>query len=592
MQRVQRHLTRHAHESGMSPAYVLIAALVLVAGTATLMSRTSSALLGSLFQGQSWQARDTARIGMAYLISQINRERNRHLLAVLDSQMDANPNADRTIWTDSSASSNHKNPCLVIRDSSGTRIDWPEPSLADLNIGSVSTNQGYLYINNDGSISKTRGTASRAFRLITTNPNQNFRLARKSNLFLLDDIKTKGSFRLSVEGVVYRGSSNEIMSRTILQEDFDVIPKCCKVPFGGFEDSDSIQRGHGNNNYQVDRLNLSSNACILDGLNPDGFGVVVGASGTGGTIDATGGPTIQNPLGQIINPVYCISSDPTKCTPADNDSNNIMERIDVELPPPPMYPGSWLGTPPILTPCKNESNCPSNKNTTRGSAADAELTYYDTSSRETVLNAPGVLASNLPSNCTIHRDDLHCIYEKANLSSSLTIVTGNTSRRMRLYFPISPSDGYIIKRTGGNQLRHCKTPTCDPAPPVDNITDLSVFGCSIERGDPGCGKQTIDIQGSAGAAGFYIFAPHSDVLLTGTGEFRGVLWVNSVSMTGTTAVPIVPTSGVADVFILLGILPGESNTYDQSLTGEPATTDLFAWDMVARSAKRFRFLGN
>lgn len=43
----------------MSLVYMLIAAVVLVAGTATLMSRTSSALLGSLFQGQGWQAQAT-----------------------------------------------------------------------------------------------------------------------------------------------------------------------------------------------------------------------------------------------------------------------------------------------------------------------------------------------------------------------------------------------------------------------------------------------------------------------------------------------------------------------------------------------------
>lgn len=332
---------------------------------------------------------------------------------------------------------------------------------------------------------------------------------------------------------------------------------------------------------------------MLVGLNPDGFGVVVGASGLGGTIEATGGPTIKNPDGAIINPVYCISSDPIKCTAADNDSNNIMERMDVELPPPPLYPGNWSGTPPILQPCKNETNCPSNKNSSKGRLTDGELTYYIKTSAftGTILDATTASQVNLPSNCTLYREDIHCIFEKTALTDSIRIVTGSASRRLRIYFPVSPSDKYVIERTGGKQLSHCKTPTCDPATPVENITDLSVFGCSLERGDPGCGKQIIDIQGSAGAAGFYIFAPQSDIILTGTGGFEGVLWVNSVSMTGTTAVPVVPASGVADVFILLGILPGESNTYDQSPTGEAVTTDLFAWDMVARSSKQFRFLG-
>lgn len=103
MQRKRRPTNSSRCDSGLSIASVLVAALVLIAGSATLMNRSSSTLLGSIFQGQSWQARDTARTGMAYLISHINRERNRHLLAVLDSQMDANSNADRTIWSNSSA---------------------------------------------------------------------------------------------------------------------------------------------------------------------------------------------------------------------------------------------------------------------------------------------------------------------------------------------------------------------------------------------------------------------------------------------------------------------------------------------------------
>ncbi len=57
---------------------------------------------------------------------------------------------------------------------------------------------------------------------------------------MLDDTQNKGSFRLSVEAVVYRnGQSNEIVSSTILQEDFSVVPKCCKIPFGSHQDSTS-----------------------------------------------------------------------------------------------------------------------------------------------------------------------------------------------------------------------------------------------------------------------------------------------------------------------------------------------------------------
>lgn len=55
LSRPRRYPQFKRRDQGISLVYVLIAALALVAGTATLMSRTSSALLGSLFQGPIWQ---------------------------------------------------------------------------------------------------------------------------------------------------------------------------------------------------------------------------------------------------------------------------------------------------------------------------------------------------------------------------------------------------------------------------------------------------------------------------------------------------------------------------------------------------------
>ena len=581
-----------SQEQGFSIIYVLIAALVLIAGTATMMNRSTSTVLGSIFQGQSWQSRDVARIGMSYLISQINTEKNRHLLAVLDSQIDINASADQTLLTDSQASAYHFNPCITALDTSGTKINTP-PSLSDLNLGSAKTNGGFLYIDANGSISNTRNGATRAFLIVTTDPANNFRLARKTSLFLLDDTQTKGAFRLSVEAVVYRnGQSTQVVSSTVLQEDFSVIPKCCKVPFGGYRDPlTNVPRGHGNNNYAVtDRTNLASNSCMLPGLNPNGFGILVGADSNGGSIEATGGPVIKDGSGTAINPVYCISTDPTKCTAAYNDSNNQMDRLDIELSPPPQYPGRWSGTPPALMPCSSVASCPSNASAASGSS---QLMQYI--GGKTVFNAAAANSSTqLPGNCTLYRNDIHCIYSSIDMgpNDNLVFLSGSGTRQIRLYFPLA---GYVLKQQVGGSLAHCKDISCPTllrGPQVNNVTDLSFFGCSLERGDTGCGAQTFDIKGAGNGARFYIYAPVATVKLTGMGAFQGVLWVKNLDMTGTTAAPTVSTSGVADVFILLGILPDATNTYNNSLTGQPVTTDLFAWDMVARSTNRFRFFGN
>ncbi len=590
-----RHASHCASPNGFSLIYVLIAAAALIGGTATLMNRTSSALFGSAYQGQSLQARDVARIGMSYLISEINKERNRHLLAVSDSQVEASNTADRSIWSESSAAQYHRNPCLTGRDGQGNRIAPPIPALDNLNLGSTATNQGFLYLQADGSITRTRGNATRAFRIVTDEPSTNFRLARIKELWLLDDAKTRGTFRLSIEGVTYKGQSNAIESRTILQEDFAVIPKCCNTPFGGYIDPNTQeQRGHGTNTYSItNRSDLSSNSCMLPGLNPSGFGIVVGAGGTGGSISANGNPTIQDAAGIAINPVYCVSSSATQCTPGDNQSRNIMERIDVELPPPPLYPGSWdsATTPPTLVPCQSSNNCPSSKDSKAGIE---QLTYYDDTEKATVFNAAGVTPGNLPANCSIYRDDLHCIFGGFDIGNNLLIfLSGSSNRQVRLYFP---RGGNVIKQAGNGRFDHCKTSpiggSSGACPKPANITDLSIFGCSLERKDPGCGPQSFDITGSVNGAGFYIYAPEATVNLKGTAAFQGVLWTKSVNMTGTTAVPTVPTSGVADVFILMGILPGEDNTYNKSLSGEQSNTDLFAREQVARSTNRFRFFGN
>ncbi|QPN69265.1 hypothetical protein [Synechococcus sp. CBW1108] len=557
---------------------MLSATMILIAGTAALLNQTTSTMIGSIFQGQGREARNVARSGMSYLIGQINKEQNRHLIAVLDSQIQEGQDrtAENTLWSDSQAVNYHFNPCITSLDSAGNIRKVP-PRLAEINLGLRQENNGFFYISEDGAISKNRNGATRAFRIVNRD-RADFKLARKNNLRLLDDEGTRGIFRLSVESAIYRnGQSNELISRTILQEDFAVIPKCCKASFGGYLDpSSNKQRGHGTTNYAItSSSNLSNNLCMLPGLSPHGFGIVVGAGGVGGFIRATGSPTIRDSNETTIDPIYCISTNPSQCTSAYNNSTNKMVRLDVTLPPPPQYPGGFNGTPPILK---------------SGASAANQLCQYNDSTKQTICNAAGVTSSTqLPNNCKLYREAVHCIYSsiEVNSNDTLVFVSGNNTRQIRLYFPAS---GDVIKQKGGGSIKHCKDGCTAP---VTNITDLSLFGCSLQRKDPGCGAQNIDIKGSGSGAGFYVFAPEATINQTGTAAFQGVIWAKGIDMTGTTAAPTVPASGVADVFILLGILPGADNTFSSSITGQASPpTDLFAWDMKARSTSRFRFFGN
>ena len=253
-----------------------------------------------------------------------------------------------------------------------------------------------------------------------------------------------------------------------------------------------------------------------------------------------------------------------------------MVRLDVTLPPPPQYPGGFNGNPPTLK---------------SGASAVNQLIQYNASTKQTIFNAAGVTSSTqLPINCTLYREAVHCIYSsiEADSNDTLVFVSGNNTRQIRLYLPAS---GDVIKQKGGGSIKHCKDLGCTV--PVTNITDLSLFGCSLQRKDPGCGAQNIDIKGSGSGAGFYVFAPEATINQTGTAAFQGVIWAKGIDMTGTTAAATVPGSGVADVFILLGMLTGADNTFNSSITGKASPpTNLFAWDMKARSTNQFRYFGH
>lgn len=88
----------------------------------------------------------------------------------------------------------------------------------------------------------------------------------------------------------------------------------------------------------------------------------------------------------------------------------------------------------------------------------------------------------------------------------------------------------------------------------------------------------------------FIYMPFAEVSLSGNSKYKGVFWGNDIRIQGN-AYPIVPSSGVAEAFILLGILPDENGTFDNSIAVD-TETDFPPFDMIARSSSRFRFFGN
>ena len=156
--------------------YVLTATLILIAATATLLNQSTSSMLGSIFQGQSLQARHVARSGMAYLISQINKEKNRHLLVLPEKLKILNDNADSTLWTE--ATTNHFNPCAT--NTAQGQSSQISPSLSDLNINSNGSSN-FFYLSNEGTVTTTpTATDTRAFRIINRPNSKDLKIPLKT----------------------------------------------------------------------------------------------------------------------------------------------------------------------------------------------------------------------------------------------------------------------------------------------------------------------------------------------------------------------------------------------------------------------------
>ncbi len=533
---------------------------------------------------------------MNYLISQINKERNRHLLAVNRTQLAVDPNADQKLWGSSSSTQGNRNPCIP-KSPDGTLVP---PNLSDFNISGSPPKGNLLYINEEtGAITTQRGSARRAFRIFTDDSGQTFKLARNQPEFLdlLDDSKNKGIFRLTVEAIIYESSSSsKISSRALLQEDFDVIPKCCKVSFGRPRDGQQIGHGSYSYNLDLDDTDWMRDGCLSD---PDRFGVALGFGGSKAPLKITGGALIQNKENIPIKDILCIDSTGTCSQSGEQFNNEVVNQVvpvDLKPPAPPPFPGSWgTGSPPVLNPC-SASKCLSNLNTNQVAKANQQLTYYD-SDFGTIFDATNVDEAKLPANCIItktdlisgdQREELHCAFSSIELKGKIRFITGiygeagPSGRLLRLYFPVG---GNVVKKTGNGAIDHRKIdPTTGELKTPERYTDLSWFGCTS------CGPQSLDMQGTASSINMSIYMPLAQVALAGDSKYEGVLWTNTVSIQGN-AYPIVPASGVAEVFILLGILPDEDGTFANSITGR-AETDFLPFDMIARSSNRFRFIGN
>jgi len=599
--RLQVRASARDRNPGYSLPLVVAAALILIAGSAVLANRAGMGLLSSIFQNQSWEAKEAAEIGMTQVISELNRETNRYLM--VKRQGDSNG-----IWTTSDnpfIAATRTNPCTGATEPSYANLD------ARTGASTASdTSYGTWYIQNNGEITRTQGSATRGFRISGVTRQVIDGSASPLSIYANRPDGT-GELTLRVEGLVFRGSTQ--VATAELEKVFDLVPKCCKVSFGA---------AHGGLDYSVDAT--TNETICLGSASALGLGLIAGAGLEGGSMRLIGSTTVEDTNNNDVSPVICIVAPGTTCNDTGNTSTAVA-RVDMTLPPVKTFseafnaPGAKKGTGASLTArelveCSSStvvsgqgrnrvrtsvSDCPSNATDsiteTNLESRLSNFTYCADASLEscstTVLNS-GVSQANLPSNCVISADEstLHCNISQLTYTN-LVIATG--SRKLMLYFPDNDprvNQGVVQPATGNAKIKHCtlsanqlstaaQVAACSSAG-GGAISRVSMFGCPSSSAT--CGPQTVTLRGNNGTVGLFSYFPEGAMQLNGTPTYEGVMWGKTVNAVGT-ANFVIPAAGLTSVFEMMGMIQRNDN-------GGPTPNGLLAFDFVARATNRYRWL--
>lgn len=537
---------RHCN-GGYSLPLVLAAALILITGSAVLANRAGMGLLSAIFQNQSWEAREAAEIGMTNLISELNKERNRWLMV---KRCEGETGDCEEMWT------NGGEPNTTLRKNPCEPNILPEYSKLDPD-NAASDSYGTWYIKNNGEISSSPTGANRAYKLMsvtrqTLNRSNIDRLTPFVERNNTQSISGTGTITLQVQGQSLQTDGSPKATAT-LEKSFDLVPKCCKVSFGG---------KHGGLNYGLD--SESKSICTNNLL---GLGLLAGAAQNNtGSITIKGRATeIEDGEGTPVDPVYCIASSQNGCNLDISGAVTNVAIIDAILPPAKTFPFEPDPSPGEIETSRISSTNSSDflyKVTTR---PPKPFTYY-------VVNGS---SSSFPNHCRATSTEVHCNLSNLTYKNeNLIFVTG--TRKIRLYFPIA---GASITNSGNGSMVHCLTintnGNCSSEPTGSQITNLSLFGCQ------NCGDQTLTLRGTTSSLKLFAYFPQGSVTLAGDSEFEGLLWSNAISSLGNPTW-IVPGSGVGSVFEYMDMIPSGNS--------ETTTHNLVAYDFIARATNRYRWL--
>ena len=514
---------------GTMAATFLIIMAVLLGGLA-ISNRSSLAELASAYQSQSRDAKAAADSGMAAVVSELNRHRNRQLLVNACRLETATP---AQIATDNAV----KVPDGRAFANIGTTFPTSSaiPTAQTLNIGDGSQQRWRLV---DVECSATAANVKQG---TVANPMTGAAAVPPSS----------GELTLTVRGFALRGGS--VVATSTLQQTLEVVPKCL----------DRSLRGLGN------AFGNDIRRCVL----APGFGFVAGAADDNtGDLVISGGAYNLN-----VDPVTCIATSASGCV--DGLAHTSVNVVDVNLPPPLATANTTCrsATPPascnvtvvsdLTLASRNFASWPAPWNTlcTREDANGG-------------ASPPGTFQT---ISCSLNRlstgNNVELFFDTSGTTAADTIP-------VRLHFPNASTSGQrsVTRGNGSSGIFQCDSDagaiSCTTATQgAPRAADLALFGCAPGAAAP-CGAQFLDLGNGNGASqSMFLYFPLGTIEMGGTPDFKGVIWTNDFKANGNISVTISPTD-LESVCSLMKFCGSDDSLYES-----------FSIDYITRAVKRLTY---
>jgi hypothetical protein len=523
-------------------AATMMVVIAIILGSLVIASRTGMGLLGSAYQNESREARAAAEIGMAQVVSELNRPRNRQLLVNACRLLDSTPTQIATLLT------------LKVPDGRAT------PDIT------ATFDQGLSTIPSSQTIPIDGGAVQR-WQLLSANciGAANLSMGRVDNSFTAANeaqAPLTGDLTLSVRGYALREGA--VVATSTIEQTFEVVPKCL----------DRSLRGLSNAFGNDDRF------CSL---NP-GSGFIVGTARlNSGSISITGSAysisTDTSPP-QSVDPIACIATTSGSCT--NGLSGTSLNEVTITLPPVP-------STANTICQGVTSGNCNVTVSTNTILATRQFATWPTPWSAICTRQAANGAASPPGS-----FDTIACSLNRLTTANNITLVfdtsgsTAGSTIPIRLHFPNASNPGTpSIKRGSGTSgIYQCHSNagslSCEPNPPPPATAtmgavkpgDLALFGCPLTP--TSCGSQHLELgSGNGTIQSLYVYFPTGVVTMNGTPNFSGAMWVNSFSGNGNISITIPDLTSICNLLKFCG--------------SDDANYDTFNVDYVTRAVKSLSF---